>query len=129
MMKASKTDSLLLNFDYDGKMKSYLLKLPFHEARIIFLLRARMFPTRTNFPQRWSSSNLYVFCCGLDTDEHLFQCCGYMDLHEEMVDYNMFIKLSCDMDTLSVGAKILIRLHDRLLCANKDSDINGDDVM
>ena len=28
MMLASKTDSLLLNFDYDGKMKSYLRDLP-----------------------------------------------------------------------------------------------------
>ena len=96
MLKASKTDAMLMNFNYDGKMKPYLLKLPFYEARIIFMLRTRMFPTRTNFPLRWSSSNLCVYCCSLDTDEHLFQCCGYSDVHEDNIDHCMFMKLSSE---------------------------------
>ena len=52
MMKGSKTDALLLNFSYDGCIKDYLLKLPFHEGRIIFMLQSRMFPTKLNFPSR-----------------------------------------------------------------------------
>ena len=60
MMKASKTDSML-NFSYDGYMKKYLIQLPFQEARMVFMLRARMFPTKSNFPKRWSQSNLCTF--------------------------------------------------------------------
>ena len=91
MMKASKTDSMLLNFSYDGGMKGYLLQLPFNEARIIFMLRSRMFPTKSNFPNRWSSSILCTFCCNIDTDEHLFQWCGYMDTHKHEISYRMFM--------------------------------------
>ena len=54
MMADSKTDRLLLhNFHFDGNVKSYLLELPFEEARAVFMLRSRMFPTKDNFKGRW----------------------------------------------------------------------------
>ena len=39
MLKGSKTDHFLENFNYDGRMKSYLLKMPYQEARMIFMWR------------------------------------------------------------------------------------------
>ena len=40
MMKGSKTSKVLLNeFCYTGKLKEYLLKLKFDDAKSIFLLR------------------------------------------------------------------------------------------
>ena len=120
MMKGSKTDALLLNFSYDGKAKNYLLKLPFHEARMIFLLRSRMLPTKVNFPSRWSLSLLCNYCCQKETDEHLFWCCGYFDLHKGELDHATFINLDCDMDKLREAAGTLIKIHDRLLQSNED---------
>ena len=125
MMKLSKTDSLLLNYTYDGQIKPYLRELPFYEARVIFLLRARMFPTKTNFPKRWSVSSLCTFCCKVETDERLFHCCGYVDIHKGGTDYQTFIKLDCDMEKLSHEAKILLQIHERLLRINEDSTLNG----
>ena len=58
MMEGSKTDGMLKNFEYDGRMKQYLHVLPYNEARIVFMLRAKMFPTKWNFPNRWSMSKL-----------------------------------------------------------------------
>ena len=52
MLMLSKTDRMLMNANYDGQLKGYLLKLPFEEARIIFLWRCRMFPTKCNYPDR-----------------------------------------------------------------------------
>ena len=47
MLTESKTDRLLLhNFHFDGKMQKYLTELPFEEARVVFMFRVRMFPTR-----------------------------------------------------------------------------------
>ena len=125
MLKLSKTDMLLSNYDYDGKMKRYLSELSFHEARIVFLLRTRMFPTKENFPKRWSDSSLCAFCCEVETDRHLFSCSGYLDLHECKLDYQTFIRLNCGMEELSLGAKVLLQIHDRLLRTNEDSSLNG----
>ena len=122
MMKGSKTDALLLNFSYDGKMKEYFHMLPFHEARIIFLLRSRMLPTKVNFPSRWSTSLLCNFCCKKETDEHLFWCCGYIDLHKGELDHGTFMKLDCTMNELSQAARTLIKIHDRLLQSNEGLD-------
>ena len=50
MLLGSKCDSVLLNdFNFDGKPKSYLVELPINEARVIFMLRYRMIPTKINF--------------------------------------------------------------------------------
>ena len=56
MLDESKTDRLLLNgFHFDGSVKEYLVKLPFNEARAIFMLRTRMLPTKDNFKGRWGN--------------------------------------------------------------------------
>ena len=61
MLEDSKTDRLLLNkFYFDGKIKRYLLDLPFEEARVVFMLRVRMFPTKDNFKGQWGSSCIIV---------------------------------------------------------------------
>ena len=125
MMTGSKTDALLLNFSYDGCMKEYLMKLSFHEARMVFMLRARMFPTKVNFPSRWSSSLLCNYCCEKETDEHLFWCCGYIDIHRGEIDYGSFIRLNCNMDVLREAARILIKIYDRLLQTNGDLGGSG----
>ena len=96
--------------------------LPFHEARIIFLLRSRMLPTKVNFPSRWSTSLLCNFCCKKETDEHLFWCCGYIDLHKGEMDHGTFMKLDCTMNELSQAARTLIKMHDRLLQSNEGLD-------
>ena len=91
MMTASKTDAILLNFAFDGKMMKYLQELPFLEGRIIFMFRCRMFPTRVNFPERWSSELKCIFCSCMDTDEHLFSCLGYLDImKDQQIDPTMF---------------------------------------
>lgn len=123
MTKGSKTDAMLLNFSFDGKMKEYLMQLTFPEARIIFLFRSRMFPTKSNFPKRWSKSKLCTFCCEVETDEHLLMCCGYMDIHRCVWRHDTFMKLECDIEYLSAGAKVLIGIHDRLLQINEDNDV------
>ena len=124
MLKGSKTDQLLMNYTYNGHMKEYLLRLPFKEARIIFMWRARMFPTKCNFPNRWSTSKLCNFCCSLDTDEHLLDCCGYIDLNQGKVNPEMFWRLDGDMDNLRVGAQVLLEIYDRLMITNEDKDLN-----
>ena len=124
MLKLSKADTLLLNFSYNGKMQDYLLQLPFHEAKMIFLIRSRMFPTKANFPGRWSTSNLCPFCCEVENDEHLFRCCGYMDLHSGSLQYRKIATLQYEMDELRDIAKILLKIHDRLILMNEDNSIN-----
>ena len=124
MLKGSKTDDLLLNFNYDGRKKDYLTKLPYEEARIIFMWRSRMFPSKCNFPDRWSSSKLCNFCCTLDTDEHLLQCCGYMDIHQYQLNHKMFMVADGDWNELKAGAQMLMEIYERLLVINEDGDVN-----
>ena len=64
--------------------------------------------------------------CSSDTDEHIFRCCGYEDLCEESVKCEMFFKLECSIEELSVGAKVLLNIYDRMLEIQEDDDINGD---
>ena len=126
MLKGSKTDHFLENFDYDGRIKNYFLKMPYKEARIIFMWRSRMFPTKCNFPNRWSKSKLCGFCLRLDTDEHLLNCCGYMDIHQNKLNNRMFWLVDSDIEGLKVGAQILLKIHERLLVVNEDADITGE---
>ena len=125
MSKGSKTDHFLNNFSYNGYMKNYLLKLPYEEARIIFMWRARMFPTKCNFPNRWSKSKLCGFCLQLDTDEHLLNCCGYVDIHQNNLDHQTFWSVDNDLEELHVGAQILLKIHERLLVVNEDGDVTN----
>ena len=124
MCISSKCDRMLLNFDFDGKMKRYLKVLPFKEAQIIFLYRARMFPTKDNFKGRWSTSCLCAYCCNTETDEHLFQCCGYMDIVDGAVDHISLMKLNAKDDKLKVYAEVLLRVSARLLASREDKELN-----
>ena len=101
MIVHSKTDSLLFKaFKFDGKKKVYL-KLPFQQARIIFMIRCRMLHTKQNFPGRWIGTNCNV-CGNVDTDAHLFKCPGFSDLVEGL-NHEMFFRLE-DMDIKDLGS-------------------------
>ena len=117
MLEESKTDSLLLNdFCFNGQMKWYLIELPFEEARVIFMLRCRMFPTKNNFKGRWGNECRYCNC--METDMHLFSCAGYTDLLEE-INFEIFMSLNCSTEELSKGAKALLKVKERLEITNK----------
>ena len=66
------------------------------------------------------------FCLRLDTDEHLLNCCGYMDIHQNKLDNRMFWLVDSDIEGLKVGAQILLKIHERLLVVNEDADISGE---
>ena len=87
-----------------------------------------MFPTKANFPGRWSQSDVCPFCCGIETDEHLFKCCGYMDLHEGQIEYRDFITLDCSMEKLGNSARRLMKIYDRLNMVNEDKLLNSCDA-
>ena len=130
MSMASKTDGMLLNFSFDGKIKPYLLKLPYDEARVVLMYRARMFPTKMNYPNRWSESSTCVFCCMMDSDEHIFKCCGYEDIcRNKHVKYEMFFNLECSIEELSVGAKVLLDINERMETMHEDKDINDNTII
>ena len=117
MITESKSDRLLLhNFRFDGKMQNYLIELPFEEARVVFMLRVRMFPTKDNFKGRWGSDEC-TYCGCLESDVHLFSCAGYNDLLG-CVSFDMFMTLNASIDELSVGAKQLLKVVDRLALFN-----------
>ena len=112
MLGESKADRVLLNnFKFDGKVKKYLTELPFEEARVVFMLRSRMFPTKDNFKGRWGIE--CDFCHENETDVHLFSCVAYNDLLRD-VEYDMFMTLDRSMEELSIGARRLLLVKDRL---------------
>ena len=82
-----------------------------------------MFPTKCNFPERWSMSKLCTFCCQLETDEHVLNCCGYMDLHQNNIQAEIFMRTDVDMDELSSCARVLMKIYDRLLAINGDEEV------
>ena len=119
MMEASKTDAMLMqNFVFDGKVKKYLTHLQFEQARAVFMLRSRMLPTKENFKGRWKSQEC-LYCHRLESDMHLFSCPGYDDLLSGK-EYWKFMSLSMDMEELVDGAKMLIKVKERLELINKD---------
>jgi hypothetical protein len=123
---SSKCDQLIMYFDFDGNMKDYLRKLSFIEARIVFTYRARMFPTKENFPGRWTTSMLCVYCCNLESDQHLFNCCGYMDvISNSGITHESLIRLESCVETLSRYAKVLIKIYDRLMVGREDKELNS----
>ena len=112
MLDESKTDRLLLNgFHFDGSVKEYLVKLPFNEARAIFMLRTRMLPTKDNFKGRWGTE--CVYCGNVESDVHLFTCAGYNDLLGN-VKMDLFLSLDATMDELFEGAQKLLKVIERL---------------
>ena len=116
MWVETKGDRILLNgFKFNGKMKSYLSELPFQEARAVFMLRTRMLPTKENFRGRWGYE--CNFCSSPESDLHLFSCAGYSDLLDG-INFDLFLKLECSTEELSVGAKQLIKVIERLEVVN-----------
>ena len=114
MVLASKTDGLLLNyFHFDGKLKKYL-DLPFQHAKVIFLIRCRMFPTKVNFPGRWSDNLLCNVCGQLDTVAHLFGCDGYADIVDSEMSYQMFFTLELDLCKLKNAASKMMLIKERI---------------
>jgi len=61
---------LTKGFNFDGKVKKYLTNLPFVEARAVFMVRARMLPTKSNFKGRQKMER-YNYCviCGKEETE------------------------------------------------------------
>ena len=117
MLKESKADRILLNgFAFDGRMKLYLRDLPFHEVRAVFMLWARMLPTKGNFRGRWRSE--CHFCSNPENYIHLFACAGFSDLLEG-VNFDLFMKLECNVEELSFGAKKLLKVIERLGVINR----------
>ena len=83
-----------------------------------------MFPTRVNFAGRWASDLNCVYCGKMDTDEHLFTCWGFTDLLEgENIHHEHFYKLDVPMEVLSVGARVLKKIYERLLLVQEDKDM------
>ena len=121
MLMGSKTDHMLAKFQFNGKMLEYLKDLSFDEGRIVFMFRSRMFPTRVNYPNRWTSLNCQ-YCSLRDTDKHLFSCWGYLDIIDD-IDYLMFYNLDVPMKRLSAGAQVLLRIYERLSCVQDDKDL------
>ena len=113
MLEESKTRNMLMNFDFNGKVKKYLTVLPFQKARIIFMFRAKMFLVKANYPGRWNSGDCY-FCKKLDSDIHLFSCYGYSDIVKSEWKPELFYSLNADTDLLGKGASMLLKLHSRL---------------
>ena len=89
MILSSKMDRVLLSgFEFDGFCKQYLCDLDFNDARLIFLARYRMLPTKSNYEGRWNGTQCNV--CGLeDLDEHIFSCPGYQDIIDPEIKYEM----------------------------------------
>ena len=120
MFTESKSDRLLLNnFQFDGKAKNYLIELPFEEARVVFMLRSRMFPTKENFKGRWGVECEY--CKAVESDVHLFSCTGYKDLLDG-VDFDTFMKLDRSAEDLLAGARQLLKVKERLEMFNTSQD-------
>ena len=83
-----------------------------------------MFPTRVNFPERWTTDLNCLYCCCMDTDEHLLTCWGYVDIVEGCeIEPSIFYNLEAPLEVLSRGAQVLEKIYDRLLLAQNDSDM------
>ena len=116
MMLSSKMDGILINgFQFTGKPMKYLSELEFEEARVVFMVRYRMLPTKSNFPGRWPGVTCNI--CGFDdTDAHLFHCPGYQDLVPENVTFDMFWDNEAlnDTERLRCAAGAVLGIVDRL---------------
>jgi hypothetical protein len=107
---------LLSGFKFDGTTKKYLVQLDFIHAKVIFMSRFRMWPTKSNFPGRWTGS-LCNICDREDTDEHIFSCPGYSDiLAENQFHYKMLFDdhVLDDMLQLKQMAEVIVLLVQRM---------------
>ena len=109
----TKPDGVTLNFNFNGNESCYL-KLPLKKARIVLLLRSRMFLTKANFPGRWENE-ICDFCGRTENDFHLFACPGYMDITDRELKYDTFFDLEhVEWEVLEKGAEKLLKIHERL---------------
>ena len=69
MIQITKPDGVTLNFNFNGNESCYL-KLPLKKARIVLLLRSRMFLTKANFQGRWENE-ICDFCGRTENDFQL----------------------------------------------------------
>ena len=117
MMLSSKTDKIILGgFSYDGSPKKYLSLLDFEDAKVIFMSRYRMWPTKSNFPGRWDGTNCNI--CGYeDSDQHIFKCPGYKDVIDKNLSYEMlwdeesFRNLALLKDLARMAKNIIYRIE------------------
>ena len=116
MLLSSKMDKVLYSGQvYDGKMMKYLSELNFTEARVIFMSRYRMWPTKENFPGRWCGIVCNV--CGMrDTDQHIFTCPGYSDIIRGKFSLDVFWDKNVLDDTMKLQdiAKTVMLLIERM---------------
>ena len=113
MIQMTKPDGGTLNFNFNGNEVCYL-KLPLKKARIVLLLRSRMFLTKANFPGRWENG-ICDFCGGTENDFHLFACPRYMDITDGDLKYETFFNLEqVEWEVLDKGAEKLLKIHERL---------------
>ena len=116
MIISSKMDKVMLSgFVYNGCMMKYLRELNFNEARAIFMARYRMWPTKENFPGRWSGVSCNV-CGARDTDQHVFSCPGYADIIQGKYCFDVFWDKNVlnDIDKLKEIAKVVLLLIERM---------------
>ena len=116
MLLSSKMDNVLHSGHvYDGNMMKYLNELNFTEARAIFVSRYRMWPTKENFPGRWSGTMCNI-CGSKDTDKHVFVCPGYSDILQGKFQFDVFWdeNVLCDMGKLKDIAKTVLQLIERM---------------
>ena len=119
MVEVSKSDNLLFlnEFKFDGKMKDYLYQLPFEEARVVFMLRSRMFPSKANYKGRWKTEEC-EFCALTENDKHLFSCPAYIDLTGNL-NYHSIVSLQLKMDELYEAAVVMNKVKGRIEMFNK----------
>ena len=75
-----------------------------------------MLPTKENFRGRWDSQEC-LYCRRPESDIHLFSCPGYVDLLEGR-EYWKFMTLDMSMEDLVDGAKMLLKVKERLELIN-----------
>ena len=113
MVECSKGANLLNDFNFDGTVREYIYRLPFTEARVLFMLRARMFPSKCNFKERWSVDSECVFCKIKENDLHFFSCPAYLDLTANW-EYWSVVLLKLDLEHLYSAAKMMLKVKERV---------------
>ena len=131
MILCSKMDKVLLaGFKFDGNAKQYLYELDFDDAKVIFISRYRMWPTKKNFPGRWSG-NLCNVCGCEDVDEHIFSCPGYLDIvKNEQIHYDMLWddNVLSDMELLKQIAQVIKSLIERMEVIQRMGELDLSDL-
>ena len=93
----------------NSKMKDYILKMNVPDARMMFVIRARMTPTvQMNFKgvNQFKKNGWKCHGCGsLDSQDHLLTCSGYLHLRRD--------KNLCEEKDLLQYIREIIRLREK----------------